>query len=145
LARRLFPRRTHFLIFGTAVSVLMLGGIGLTDSFVVALVILIIWCVIAAIEEPMRRAFINPLIPSEQRATVLSFDSLMGSSGGVVIQPVLGRTADAFGYGTSYLAAAGIQALALPFALLARREDASSDPIRAGQPEEAAVEVTPAA
>jgi MFS family permease len=140
LARRLFPRRTHFLIFGGAISVLMLAGIGLTDSFLVALVVLTIWCVIAAIEEPMRRAFINPLIPSEQRATVLSFDSMVGSAGGVVIQPVLGRTADVFGYGTSYLVAAGIQALALPFAVLARREDAPSDPIRADEPaaEEAA-------
>jgi MFS family permease len=132
--RRFVSRRTHFIIFATASSVLLLAGIGLTGSFVVALVILVIWCVIAAIEEPMRRAFINPLIPSEQRATVLSFDSLMGSTGGVVIQPVLGRTADVFGYGTSYLAAAGIQALALPFALLARREDAPSDPIRADAP-----------
>ncbi len=143
-ARRLFARRTHFLIFATGVSVLMLAAIGLTDSFVVALVILTIWCVIAAIEDPMRRAFINPLIPTEQRATVLSFDSMVGSAGGVVIQPVLGRTADVFGYGTSYLAAAGIQALALPFALLARRENAPSDLIRA-ELEEAAAEVTPAA
>jgi MFS family permease len=135
-ARRLFPRRTHFLIFATVVSVLMLVGIGLTDSFVVALLVLIVWCLIAAIEVPMQRAFINPLIPSEQRATVLSFDSLMGSTGGVVIQPLLGRTADVFGYGTSYVAAAGIQALALPFVFLARRENAPSDPIRAGEPED---------
>ncbi len=142
LARRLFPRRTHFLIFGIAVSVLMLAGIGLTDSFLVALVLLTVWCLVAAIEEPMRRAFINPLIPSEQRATVLSFDSLMGSTGGVVIQPVLGRTADVFGYGTSYLAAAGIQALALPFAILARRENAPSDPITSA--DEPAAEATAA-
>ena len=142
LARRLFPRRTHFLIFGIAVSVLMLAGIGLTDSFLAALVLLTVWCIVAAIEEPMRRAFINPLIPSEQRATVLSFDSLMGSTGGVVIQPVLGRTADVFGYGTSYLAAAGIQALALPFAILARRENAPSDPITSA--DETAAEATPA-
>ena len=128
-ARRLFARRTHFLILATVVSVVMLAGIGLTDSFIVALAVLIVWCVIAAVEEPMRRAFINPLIPSEQRATVLSFDSLMGSSGGVVIQPVLGRSADLFGYGTSYVVAAGIQALATPFAVLARRENAASDPI----------------
>jgi MFS family permease len=145
LARRLFARRTHFLIGATAASVLLLAAIGLTDSFVVALVVLTAWCVIAAIEEPMRRAFINPLIPTEQRATVLSFDSLMGSSGGVVIQPVLGRTADAFGYGTSYLAAAGIQALALPFTLLARREDAPSDPISAVDVEPAAVGEAPVA
>jgi MFS family permease len=139
--RRLFGRRTHFLILALVVSVLMLAGIGLTDSFVVALAILTVWCIIAAVEEPMRRAFINPLIPSAQRATVLSFDSLMGSSGGVVIQPVLGRTADAFGYPASYVASAGIQALAIPFALLARRENAPSDPIRADEPDEIATEV----
>jgi MFS family permease len=143
--RRLFTRRTHFLILATAASVVLLAAIGLTDSFIVALVVLTVWCVIAAIEIPMQRAFMNPLIPTEQRATVLSFDSLMGSTGGVVIQPVLGRTADVFSYGTSYLVAAGIQALALPFAILARRENAPSDPITAADREDAAAEATPAA
>jgi MFS family permease len=144
--RRLFSRRTQFLILATVGSVVILAGIGITNSFIVALLILILWCVIAAIEEPMRRAFINPLIPSEQRATVLSFDSLIGSTGGVVIQPALGRTADVFGYGTSYVVAAGIQALSLPFVLLARRENAPSDPIRATDAEDAAAEAaTPAA
>jgi MFS family permease len=143
--RRFFTRRTHFLILGTVSSVVLLAAIGITDNFVVALVVLTLWCVIAAIEVPMQRAFLNPLIPSEQRATVLSFDSLMGSTGGVVIQPILGRTADAFGYGTSYLVAAGIQTLSLPFVILARRENAPSDPIRPDLPEDAAVEATPAA
>ena len=82
-----------------------------------------------AIEGPFRQAFINGLIPSEQRATVLSFDSLMGSAGGVVAQPALGRTADLFGYPASYLVSGAIQALAIPFVFLARRERASSDPI----------------
>jgi MFS family permease len=128
--RRLFARRTHVIILSTAFSVVTLILVGLTDSFVVALVLLAVWCMVLAIEEPMRQAFINGLIPSGQRATVLSFDSLMGSAGGVVIQPGLGRSADLFGYPASYVAAAGIQALAIPFALLARRENASSDPIR---------------
>jgi len=45
---------------------------------------------------PVRQAFVNGLIPSEQRATVLSFDSLMGSAGGVVFQPALGRVRSDF-------------------------------------------------
>jgi hypothetical protein len=44
---------------------------------------------------------------------------------------VLGRVADVAGYPMSYLVSAGIQAVALPFVLLARREHASSDPITA--------------
>ena len=46
-----------------------------------------------------------------------------------MIQPVLGRAADVYGYGASYVIAAGIETLAVPFVLLARRERAPSDPI----------------
>jgi len=87
------------------------------------------------VSSPLRQAFINGLIPSEQRATVLSFDSLMGSAGGVVAQPALGRVADVSGYGPAYVVSAGITALALPFVLLARREHAASDPIGPDEPE----------
>ena len=127
--RRLFKRRTDALILGGVLTVVLMALIGLTTSFAVALVLMTAWCLIFAVASPMRQAFINGLIPTEQRATVLSFDALMGSSGGVVTQPALGRTADLFGYPASYVAAAGIQALAVPFAILARRENASSDPI----------------
>ena len=81
---------------------------------------------------PVRQAFINGLIPSEQRATVLSSDNLLSSSGGVVVQPVLGRVADVWSYSTSYVVGAGFELLALPFILLARRERAPSDPIAKG-------------
>ncbi|MGH2380602.1 MAG: MFS transporter [Candidatus Limnocylindria bacterium] len=131
LVRRLFKRRTDALITGGVLTVVLLALIGLTDSFVVALVLMTAWALIGAIEEPMRQAFINGLIPSQQRATVLSFDSLIGSGGAVFAQPALGRTADVFGYPTSYVVSAGIQALAVPFAFLARGENAASDPIEA--------------
>ncbi len=128
--RRFFRRRTDALILAGILAVIFLVLIGLANSFLVALVLIIGWCLVGAIEEPFRRAFINGLIPSQQRATVLSFDSLIGSAGGVVAQPALGRTADLFGYPASYVASAAIQALAVPFAFLARRENASSDLIR---------------
>jgi hypothetical protein len=77
---------------------------------------------------------------------VLSFDSLMGSAGGVIAQPILGRVADVSGYAASYAVAAGIQVVALPFVVLARREHAPSDPIEQGpgaqSPEPASPEET---
>ena len=127
--RRLFKRRTDALILGGVLAVVLLAALGLTTSFALALALMTVWCLIAAMETPLRQAFINGLIPSQQRATVLSFDSLIGSTGGVVAQPALGRIADLSSYGTSYVVAAGIQALAVPFAILARSERASSDPI----------------
>ena len=53
----------------------------------------------------------------------------MGSAGGVVAQPALGRIADLGGYGAAHLVSAVVQCLAIPFVLLARRERAVSDPI----------------
>ena len=55
----------------------------------------------------------------------------MGSVGGVVTQPALGRVADASGYGLTYGISAAIQLGALPFVFLARRTNAASDPIAA--------------
>jgi hypothetical protein len=42
--------------------------------------------------------------------------------------------ADVSGYAASYLVAAGIQVVALPFVVLARREHAPSDPIEQEPP-----------
>jgi len=127
--RRVIHRRTTVLLLSAALGALALASIGLTDGFVQALVIITAWAVLTAVERPVRQAFLNGIIRSEQRATVLSFDSLMGSAGGVVAQPALGRVADVAGYGPSYLVAAGVNAMAIPFVWLARRQHAASDPI----------------
>ena len=127
--RGLFRRRTDALILGTVINVVLMVLIGLTTSFAIALILLAAWCLTFAIQSPFRQAFVNGLIPSAQRATVLSFDNLMGSAGSVVAQPVLGRVADIGGYGPSFVVSAVIQAAALPFTWLARRERATSDPI----------------
>jgi sugar phosphate permease len=66
-------------------------------------------------------------VPSKQRATVLSFDSMVDSLGGVAFQPVLGRVADRAGYAASYLVSGGVAVIALPFLLLARRQRSPAD------------------
>jgi MFS family permease len=138
--RRLFTRRTDALLIGGAINVGLLVLIGLTNDFIVALVLLTGWALVFAVTGPLRQALINGCIPSEQRATVLSFDSLTGSTGGVIIPPILGRVADVYGYGPSYLVSAGFSALSLPFIYLARRERAASDLITDDE-QEAAVAV----
>ena len=129
--RRFFARRTHALLFFGATSTLAMVLVGLTNSFYVAIAAIVIWALSFAAAGPMRQAYINGLIPSEQRATVLSFDSLMGSTGGVVFQPALGRAADVWSYSTSYVVGAAIQVVAIPFYLASRAEDAESDSINA--------------
>ena len=127
--RRGFDRRTSVLLMATLVGATAIAVVGFVPKFWLAIVLLMLWGLVFATVMPVRQAFVNGLIPSEQRATVLSFDSLMGSAGGVVFQPALGRVADAWGYPASYLCSAAIQAVAVPLIWLARRERAESDPI----------------
>jgi MFS family permease len=125
--RRLFGRRTSALIATAALSTLTLLLIGLIESFWVVLALIVVWGLLFAATMPIHQAYLNGMIPSEQRATIISFDSLMNSTGGVWSQPVLGRAADVWGYAPSYLLGAGISALALPFLALSRRERATAD------------------
>jgi MFS family permease len=127
--RRLFKRRTSALLLTASLSTVALLLIGLIENFVVAIVLISIWGLLFAATMPIRQTYLNGLIPSRQRATILSFDSLMNSAGGVWAQPVLGRAADVWGYGPSYLMSAGITAMALPFIALSRRQNAPADSV----------------
>jgi MFS family permease len=128
---RIFRKRTSVLITCEVLSVVILAVVGLVPNFWVAVTLLILWGLMFAAEMPVRQGYLNALIPSAQRATVLSFDSVFGSTGGVVVQPLLGKAADVWGYPVSYLFSAAVQALAVPFTWLARREKAESDAITA--------------
>jgi MFS family permease len=143
IVRRFFSLRTNAIFLAVALESVILAAIAVVGfnqdtlgmgAFYLAITLLVLWALVFAIAGPIRQAFLNGLIASEQRATVLSFDSLMGSIGGVVAQPALGRVADTSGYAASYLVSAGISALALPFVFLARREKAPSDPIVPEEP-----------
>jgi MFS family permease len=138
VVRRYFSLRTNAIFLAVALESIILVGIAVIGfnqqslgmgAFYLAITLLVLWALVFAIAGPIRQAFLNGIIPSEQRATVLSFDSLMGSVGGAIAQPALGRVADVSGYAASYLVSGVISALALPFVLLARHEKAPSDPI----------------
>jgi MFS family permease len=125
--RRLFKRRTSALIATAGLSTVALGLIGLIENFWAVLGLIVVWGLLFAARMPIRQTYLNGLIPSRQRATILSFDSMMGSTGGVWTQPLLGRAADVWGYAPSYLLGAGISALAIPFLALSRRQNAPAD------------------
>jgi len=127
--RRLFRRRTSALLVTAGLSVLALGLIGLVESFWAVIVLIVVWGLLFAATLPIRQTYLNGLIPSRQRATILSFDSMMSSTGGVWTQPLLGRAADAWGYAPSYLIGAGISILALPCLALSRRQNADADTV----------------
>jgi MFS family permease len=127
--RRLFKKRTTVLILAGAIGVVLLLVLGIVPNFWVALALLTVWGISASIDDPIRRAYLNDLIPSKQRATVLSFESLMGNVGGIGIQPALGRVADLSGYATSLVISGVISAIAVPFIALSRAQKSPADAV----------------
>ncbi len=127
--RRLFHRRTSALIVMATMSVVTLGLVGIVKSFWGVIGLICVWGLLFAATMPIRQTYINGMIPSRQRATILSFDSMMSSSGGVWAQPILGRAADVWGYGPSYLMSAAISAFAVPCLALSRRQNVPADTV----------------
>ncbi|HEV3376853.1 MAG TPA: MFS transporter [Thermoleophilaceae bacterium] len=127
--RRRFHRRTSALIAMAATSTLTLALIGVIESFWPVIGLIVIWGLLFAASMPIRQTYLNGLIPSRQRATILSFDSMTSSVGGVWAQPVLGRAADVWSYPSSYLLGAAISAVAVPALALSRRQNAPADTV----------------
>lgn len=111
--------RTAMLAWGAVAGTFIMAAIGLVHSFWLVVILLSFWGLLLSASFPIRQSYLNALIPSRQRATVLSFDSLLGSGGGVVSQPILGKVADVWSYGASYMVSAVFQACAIPLAWLA--------------------------
>ncbi|HET7847035.1 MAG TPA: MFS transporter [Acidimicrobiia bacterium] len=140
LVRRMFATRTSVLSGQIVVGSLALIGAGLAEwleiplGFWVAIALLTVTALVGALASPLQQALLNDCIPSEQRATVLSFVSLTGSAGGVVIQPTLGRVADVYSLGIGYIVAGSIYAIGLPFILAVRRMGLAADRVTRTQP-----------
>jgi MFS family permease len=133
--RGLFHRRTSALLVMAAASVVTLVLVGTLKSFWPVIGATVAWGLLFAATMPIRQTYMNGMIPSRQRATILSFDSMMASTGGVWAQPVLGKAADAYGYATSYVISAGIAAFAIPFLALSRRQDSPADTLDVAEAE----------
>ena len=145
VVRKFFKLRTSLLLAAVIMSAVALAAIGLASNFWVVLILLCVWGTLFAATSPVRQAYLNGLIPSAQRATVLSSDNLISSSGGAVIQPALGKVADVWSYSASYMVGAAIGLLALPFILMAKRTHASSDPITDDKPTSTSASSEPSA
>jgi MFS family permease len=144
LIRRVFRSRTSVMAGAVSLGGLAVVGVGLASlleipiGFWVAVVLLALASLIAALSGPMQQAYMNAVIPSKQRATVLSFASLTGSAGGVVFQPALGRVADVWSLGTGYIVSGVLFLFQLPFVLKVKAMGLDADVV--SQPDKSSAE-----
>lgn len=114
----LFAKRTTALVLMTVISSTVLILLYFCHNFYLALGLIFVWGILFAATMPIRQTYMNGMIPSKQRATVLSFDSVMSNLGGMVLQPGLAKVADMYSYGASFFVGGVVQLFALP--MLAR-------------------------
>ena len=126
VASRYCGRRSTLLLVAAAVQSVAAVTLGLTGSFWVAVPALLLVTGSLGVTSPVRSAYLHQVVPSEQRATVVSFDSMVSNVGGVGGQIGLGALGEARSVGSAFVVGGVATAAALP--LLARVRRLGGDP-----------------
>ena len=129
VASRYCGRRSTLLLAAAAVGSGAAIVIGLAGSFWVALPALLLVMGAMGVTSPVRSAYLHQVVPSEQRATVVSFDSMVTNVGGIGGQVGLGALGEARSVGTAFVAGGLVTALALPLLSRLRRLGGPADEI----------------
>jgi MFS family permease len=114
-------KRTTLLLWAGAVFGLSMTGVGLVSAFVPALLLLMVAGIAMGVQMPVRQAFVHGFVPGAQRATVVSFDSMVAGGFSLVGQAGLGRLADRRGYSAGYILGGALTLVAVPLLVLVRR------------------------
>jgi MFS family permease len=110
-------RRSTLLLWSGAAFGSSLALVGWAGGFWPALAGLVVASVAMGVQMPVRQALIHEIAPTEARATVVSFDSMIGGVGAVGGQAGLGVLADRESYSAGYVVGGLATLAALPFLL----------------------------
>ena len=126
---RFCTKRTTVFGWGSAVFTAATIGVGLAGSFWLALGLFLCSTFAMGVMGPAKQAYLHEIIPSEQRATVVSFDSLMANAGGFVSQGGLGYLARIRGLADGYVLGGLATILVLPILVILRSRGDAADSI----------------
>jgi MFS family permease len=107
-------RRTTLLIGAAVVQTCAAIALGLVGSFWLALPALLLVMGALGVISPVRQAYLHQVVPSEQRATVVSFDSMVANTGGIGGQLGLGWLGEARSVGAAFVVGGVATAAAIP-------------------------------
>jgi MFS family permease len=125
-----FRLRTTILIVTAGIYGAATIGVGLANSFWLAVGLFLLGTLVISIFAPVKQSYLHQIIPSAQRATVISFDSMMGSAGGVVGQTGLGYLSREQGIATGFVVGGAATLLALPVLMVLRGVGEAADQIK---------------
>ena len=126
---RFCGKRTTLLLWAAGISALGFIGVGLVDSFWPAVTLLLIAMAALGVSTPVRQAYLHQLTPSEQRAAIVSFDSMIGNGGGILGQTGLGYISQVGSIASGYVIGGLVTVVVLPLLLALRRLGEPADRI----------------
>ncbi len=124
---RFCGKRTTLLIAAGIIQTVAAVGVGLTDSFWLAVTLYLFVTAALGIYGPVKQAVIHNIVPSENRASVISFDSMFANAGGVIGQSGLGYVARIRSIAEAYVFGGLILILLLPLLLKLRGLNEKAD------------------
>jgi MFS family permease len=128
-ASRYCGRRTTLLLAAGGVETAAAVAVGLASSFWVALAALLVMTASMGVTSPVHSAYLHQVVSSEQRATVVSFDSMISNTGGVVGQVGLGALGQARSVSSAFVLGGAATVAALPLLGRIRRLGGPADSI----------------
>ncbi len=133
---RLVRSRTGLLMLSVVVQAAMatacgvIGrGVGSPDRFYVVVALYLVYGLAVGVAMPVKQAYLNAHIPSAQRATIISLDSMFANVGGVLGQSGWGWLARVRSIGEAWAWSGVTLLFGLPLYRLARRNDRRLDAI----------------
>ena len=124
---RVVRTRTGLLMLSAGGQVVLIVLCGLLTNFFVVVSLYLLYGVAIGLAMPVKQAYLNAHIPSAQRATIISLDSMFASTGGVIGQSAWGAVARARSIGQAWVGSGVSLLLVIPLYWIARRRDQKQD------------------
>ena len=128
-------RRTTILLGAAAISSATMVGTGAIRSFWITVPVFLLGAVAGGVLQPVRQTYLHQSIPTSERATLVSFDSLVGSLGSVGGQTGLGYLSQERSIPAGFVVGGLATLLAIPIFGRLRSLDQPADRITAEAPE----------
>ena len=113
-------KRTTLMAWAAVAQTIAAVGVGLAGSFWLAVGSFLVVTMAMGVMRPVKQAYMHHVVPSTQRASVVSFDSMWGSAGGVVGQSGLGYLSRAQSIPSAYVVGGLLTVVALPLLMRLR-------------------------
>src|SRR5947208_480762 len=127
---RVVRTRTGLLMLSAGAQTVLAVACGLLTNFFAVVSLYLLYGVAVGLALPVKQAYLKPHIPSAQRATIISLDSMFASSGGVLGQTAWGWVARTRSIGTAWAWSGLTLLLGIPLYWVARRRDQKLDAIK---------------